>query len=93
MLSLKIQKGKAEMLEWSSRYCELEATASCTIRAAMHMANCGQRESEHHHNCIVGDSWFTSVKTAEAIHECGHEQIGVIKHHMPYSQKWSLKSK
>ena len=79
MLYLEIQRGKAEMPKWSSRYRELGATASCSIRAGMHMANCGQRESEHRRNCIIGDSWFASVKTAEAIHEGGHEWIGIIK--------------
>jgi len=45
MLYLEIQRGKVEMLKWSSKYCELGATASCTDRAAMHIANCGQRET------------------------------------------------
>jgi hypothetical protein len=79
MLYLEIQRGKAEMPKWSARYRELGATASCTVRATIAMGNCGQRESEHHRNCILGDSWFSSVKMAEAIYECGHEWIGVVK--------------
>ena len=79
MLYLEIQRGKAEMPKWSVRYRELGATASCTVIAAMQMADSGQRESEHRLNCIVGDSWFSSVKTAEAIYECGHEWIGIVK--------------
>jgi hypothetical protein len=79
MLYLEIQRGKAEMPKWSARYQELGATTSCTVRAAMEMANSGQREIDHRRNCILGDSWFASVKTAEAIHESGHEWIGVVK--------------
>jgi deoxyxylulose-5-phosphate synthase len=60
-------------------YRELGTTASCTIRASVEMANCGQKESEHHQNCIIGDSWFSSVKTAEAISHCGHEWIGIVE--------------
>jgi hypothetical protein len=79
MLYLEIQRGKAEMPKWSARYREIGATAPCTVRATMAMGVCGQRESEHHRNCILGDSWFSSVKMAEAIYECGHEWIGVVK--------------
>ncbi len=32
----------------------------------MQMANSGQRESEHSRNCIVGDSWFSSIKLLRA---------------------------
>jgi len=45
----------------------------------MAMANAGQKESLHRRNLVLGDSWFASVKTAEAIHEAGHEWIGVVK--------------
>jgi hypothetical protein len=47
MLYLEIQQGNTEMLIWSARYRELGATASCTLRATVEMANCGQKESEH----------------------------------------------
>jgi hypothetical protein len=84
MLYLKIQRGKAEIPKWSSRYHELGATASCSVRAIMHMADCGQKESDHRQNCVVGDSGFASVKTAEAI----HEWIGIIKtSHSLYPKK------
>jgi len=53
------------MPKWSARHRELGATASCTVRATVEMANCGQKESEHRRNCIIGDSCFSSVKTAE----------------------------
>jgi hypothetical protein len=76
MLYLEIQRGKAEMPKW---YQELGAIASCTVRAAMEMANSGLKEIDHCYNCILGDSWFASVKTAEAIHEAGHEWIGIVK--------------
>jgi hypothetical protein len=79
MLYLEIQRGKAEMPKWSAMYRELGATSSCSVRAAKEMANGGQRKTEHRRNCILGDSWFASVKTAEAIHECGHEWIGIVK--------------
>ncbi len=67
------------MPKLSARYRELGATASCTVRAATEMANSSQKEIDHCHNCILGDSWFASVKTAEAIHEAGHEWIGIVK--------------
>jgi hypothetical protein len=79
MLYLEIQRGKVEMPKWSARYRELGATASCTVRAATEMANSGQKEIDHRRNCILGDSWFASIKTAEAIHEAGHEWIGIVK--------------
>ncbi len=79
MLCLEIQRGKAEVPKWSSRYHELEATASSSIRAIKHMANCGQKESKHRRTCVVSDAWFASVQTAEAKHECCHAWIGIIK--------------
>ncbi len=79
MLYLEIQRGKAEMPKWRARYWKLGATASCSVRAAMEMTNSGQREINHHRNCILGDSRFASVKTAEVIHECGHELIGIVE--------------
>jgi hypothetical protein len=76
------------MPKWSDIYQELGATASCTVRAAMEMANSGQNDTEHRRNLIVGDSWFSSVKTAEALHECGHEWIGIVKtSHSLYPKK------
>jgi hypothetical protein len=79
MLYLEMQRGKVEMPKWSARYRELGAAASCTVRAAMEMANSGQKEIDPRRNCILGDSWFACVKTAEAIHEAGHKWIGIVK--------------
>jgi len=73
MLYLEIQRGKAEMPKWSEQYHELGATTSCSLRASAKMANCGQKIEEHCWNLILADSWFSSVKTAEAIHERVHE--------------------
>jgi hypothetical protein len=53
MLYLEIQRGKTEMPEWSARHCELGATASCTVRATVEMANCGQKESEHRTKIVL----------------------------------------
>ena len=61
------------MPKWSERHRELGATTSCTLRATTTI------EKLHHRNLILGDSWFSSVRTAEAIHESGHEWIGVVK--------------
>jgi hypothetical protein len=36
-------RGKTEMPKWSARHCELGATASCTVRATIEIANCGQK--------------------------------------------------
>jgi hypothetical protein len=79
MLFLEIQRGKVEMPKWSDQYCELGATTSCSIRATIKTSNCGQKIDEHRQNLILANSWFSSVKTAEAIHEIGHEWIGVVK--------------
>jgi hypothetical protein len=79
MLYLEIQRDKTEMPKWSAMYRELGATSSCSVRAEKEMANGGQRKTEHLRNCILEDSCFASVKTAEAIHECCHEWIGIVK--------------
>jgi predicted GTPase len=79
MLYLEIQRGKSEVPKWSEQYCELGATTSCSMRATTKMANCGQKIEEHRQNLNLANSWFSSVKTAEAIHESGHEWIGVVK--------------
>jgi len=34
---------------------------------------------DHRPRLILGDSWFSSEKTAEAIHKSGHEWIGIAK--------------
>jgi hypothetical protein len=78
MLYPEIQRGKAERPKWSEQYRELGATTSCSLRATAKMANCGQKIEEHYQNLILADSWFSSVKTAEAIHESGHDWIGVV---------------
>ncbi len=79
MLFLEIQRGKVEMPKWSDKHHEQGATTSCTIRATDKMANCGQKEDDHRQNIIVGDSWFSSIKKAEAIYESGHEWIRIVK--------------
>ncbi len=88
MLYPEIQRGKAERPKWSEQYRELGATTSCSLRATAKMANCGQKIEEHFRNLILADSWFSSVKTAEAIHESGHEWISVVKtSHSLFPQK------
>jgi hypothetical protein len=79
VLFLEIQRGKAVMPKWNEKYHELEATTSCCIQATKPMANCGQKEGEHCQNLIAGDSWFSSLKMAEAIHRMGHDWIGIVK--------------
>jgi hypothetical protein len=76
---LEIQRGKVERPKWSNKYHKLGATTSCSIRATFKTSNCGQKIDEHRQNVILANSWFSSVNTAEAIHEIGHEWIGVIK--------------
>jgi hypothetical protein len=89
MLYLEIQRGKAEMPTWSEGHRELGATASYSVRATKAMANCGQKEAVYRRNLVLGDSWFSSVRTAKAIHESGHEWIGVIKiSHNLYPKKF-----
>jgi len=53
----------------------------------MPMGNCGQRESEHRRNCMVGDSWFLSVKTAEASMNVAMSGLTLPKHHTVCSQE------
>jgi len=55
----------------------------------MPMGNCGQRESEHRRNCMVGDSWFLSVKTAEASMNVAMSGLTLPKHHTVCSQRKS----
>jgi hypothetical protein len=43
------------------------------------MANSGNKYDEQHQNFIVGNTWFSSVKTAKADDESGHEWIGLVK--------------
>jgi hypothetical protein len=57
------------------------------------MANCGQKEGEHRQNLILGDSWFSSVKTAESIHRMGHEWIGIVKTSHSLFPKKEIKAK
>jgi len=63
----------------SMSYHELGATNSCTLRATNQVANCGQKAADHCQNLILCDSWFSSVKTAAALHESRHEWIGIVK--------------
>jgi len=79
MIFLEIQRGKVEMPKWSERHWELGATTPCILRATTTMANCSQKKQLHRWNLILGDSWFSSVKTVEVIHESGHKWIGVVK--------------
>lgn len=79
MLWMEIQRGKTEMPRWSEGFREFGATASCTIRAADHMANGGQRLTDERSNLFYGDSWFASVKTADQLKELGHDFVGPVK--------------
>ena len=41
-----------------------------------------QRLTEHYHGtkrCVIGDGWFSSVKTAEAMQACGLNFVGIVK--------------
>lgn len=88
MLYLEIQRGKDEMLKWSRMHRELGATTSCTLRAVIDTENCGQNCETHRKNLFYGDSWFSSVKTADAVIEEGHEWIGPVKtSHRLFPQK------
>jgi hypothetical protein len=79
MLYLEIQRGRMGMPAFSEDFRELGATTSCTLRAARHMSNNGQKQDDHCTNIFYGDSWFASVKTAEAIKDLGHELCGPVK--------------
>ncbi len=59
---------KAEMPKWSDQYRELGATTSCSLRATTKMTNWVQNIDEHRQNLILADSWFSSIKTAKAVH-------------------------
>ena len=41
-----------------------------------------QRLIEYYHGtkrCVIGDGWFSNVKTAEAMQVCGLNFVGIVK--------------
>jgi hypothetical protein len=69
---------KVIMPKWGSRYCELGQQPPAPLDQPCIWPTVG-KETEHHHNCIFVGSWFASVKTVVAMHDCGHEWIGFVK--------------
>ena len=51
-----------------------------------------QRLTEHYHGtkrCVIGDGWFSSVKTAEAMQACGLNFVGIAKNASAgYPKQW-----
>ena len=79
MLHFEIQKGKEAMKD-TEYHTELGATAACTLRLALAMKWCGRRaEEERKRDIFICDSWFGSVKTAEALHRENMDVIGNVK--------------
>ena len=72
MLSLEVQEGKIPMAR-KPFHNELGATAACTKRLVLLAGFEGSGR------CIVGDSWFASLKTAKALRKCGVYFIGNVK--------------
>ena len=79
MLSLEIQRGKHEIPKRSKYHQQFGATTSCAVRCTTDTSNCGQQQHDHRPNIFYGDSWFASVKTADAIVDFGHEFVGPVK--------------
>jgi Transposase IS4 len=78
LLHLEIQKGNDAMrqAEHSEVY---SVTSACTLRLSNAVVDGGQPALHCRKNCICGDSWFASVKTAEIIARSGHSFVGPVK--------------
>ena len=70
MMFLKVQQGKLPM-STKKYHSDLGATAACTVRIAESASINGW--------CLVGDSWFASVKTSVALMDIGVYVIGNVK--------------
>ena len=48
--------------------------------------------TKHYHGtkrCVIGDGWFSSVKTAEAMQACGLNFVGIVKNASAgYPKQW-----
>ena len=60
-------------------YREIGATTSCAIRTIQTTAKCGQKTEDHVRNLYYGDSWFSSVKTCDAVVATKNEWVGPVK--------------
>jgi hypothetical protein len=70
MMFLELQEGKDTMANLT-HHTQLGATAACTLRIAESASINGR--------CLVGDSWFASVRTAVALMKVGVFFIGNVK--------------
>ena len=70
ILFVEMHEGKAEDLKWKW-WREYGATTACTMRLSEHWHGTGR--------VVAGDSWFASVKTAEALGTKGLYFIGDVK--------------
>ena len=83
MLYLEVQRGKLPMKELKY-YSEYGTTTSCVLRLAdetEYSGKCASREEarvERKKEIYYGDSWFASLKTAEAMALRGHEFGGPV---------------
>ena len=93
MLHLEIQRGKGEMDKRSEYFVEFGATSSCAIRCMKATVNCGQNLENHTTNIFMGDSWFSSIKTADAIADYGQEWVGPVKTAHKFYPKLELEAK
>ena len=67
---MEAHEGKADDLKWKW-WREYGATTACTMRLSENWHGTGR--------VVAGDSWFTSVKTAEALATKGLYFIGDVK--------------
>ncbi len=89
MLGLEIQRGKKGMkqLELNKK---LGATALCVARLTGLTSGSGQlHEDADHYEVFAGDSWFSSVRTAEYMSTRGFHFIGQVKNaHKRFPKEW-----
>ncbi len=93
MLGLEIQRGKNEMKKLEL-HKKLGATSSCVARLAGLTSGSGQpHEDANHFEVFAGDSWFSSVRTAEYMSTRGYHFIGQVKNaHKRFPKDWLNKA-
>jgi hypothetical protein len=82
MMRIEILEGKERMA--TKRFCdEWGPSVACTMRLATPWAGTGR--------VIIGDSWFSSVKTVRAMQGMGLFFIGIVKNaYRLYPRQWLL---
>jgi Transposase IS4 len=96
MIHLELQEGK-EAMRGKEHVSSLGGTAACTLRMAEQTEHNGQNERPNAHHATPGglwkgDSWFGSVKAAEAMAKHGKGLVAQIKTNHAGSPKKELEA-